>query len=340
MDNLLLFYLTNNDRFFVFEKFIQELQQIQKLKNVFLLIINSNDDSSNYNNYLSKTSINYKCVSVNCPKSDYLPKVRYAIEYSKINNYKYIMKCDNDIIIPKYTFDYLLDNLNLLDNNLTLSPILSTGIPSIEYFIDSFCSTDEAILVRNEFKKCVFYDQPGIFDYSYLNNLINEWDYNLFFKSLKNMSDKLVTIDNNGRTTCGHNKFYMGMHPIRHGFGNDIINDLIIKNKDTFFKNKECSIIDRVFPYLCDMCFLISTYNYNKLINIDNLIIDGCDEVPLNRYSWNNNIKHLIINNGYAIHITYNWRWFLNNKDGGSNIDKPTEDILTYEERFINMLYS
>ena len=88
------------------------------------------------------------------------------------------------------------------------------------------------------------------------------------------------------------------------------------------------------------MCFLISTYNYNKLINIDNLIIDGCDEVPLNRYSWNNNIKHLIINNGYAIHITYNWRWFLNNKDGGSNIDKPTEDILTYEERFINMLYS
>jgi len=53
----------------------------------------------------------------------------------------------------------------------------------------------------------------------------------------------------------------------------------------------------------------------------------------------NNNLKHLIVKNGYAIHITYNWRWFLNNEDGGSNIDKPIEDILTYEENFINQLY-
>jgi hypothetical protein len=303
------------------------------------------NDSSEYEKLLSSTFIEYNCVTVHCPKENYLPKVRYTIEYAKNNNFKYIMKCDNDVIIPTYTLNYMLDNLHILDENLTLSPTLSTGIPSVEYFIDSFLSADEATSVRNEFKKCVFFEQPSIFDYRQLNSFMsymNEtdtWDYTSYFKTLKRISDNIINNDITGRTISGYNKYYMGIHPIRHGFGNQQINDLIIKHKDLFFKTKECSILSKPFPYLCDMCFLINTYHYDKLINIDNLIIDGCDEVPLNRYAWNNNLRHLIINNGYAIHITYNWRWFLNNKDGGSNIDKPMETILEFEEKFIQELY-
>ena len=343
MTNLLLFYLTNNDRYFVFDKFILNLQKVQKLSSVLLLIVNTNPDSSKYEEVLSKTNINYKCVHVDCPKWDYLPKVRYAINFAKANQIKYIMKCDNDIIIPVYTFDYMLNNLELLDTNLSLSPSLSTGIPSVEYFIDSFFSEEEVLSIRNEFKRCTFFEQKDIFDYRPLNTCSIEstaWDYNMYFSKLQHMSNTMTAINNNGKTSSGHNKFYLGNHPIRHGFGNSLINDYIIKHRDEFFKDKECSILDEKFPYLCDMCFLISTYNYDRLIHIDNLIIDGCDEVPLNRYAWNNNLKHLIVKGGYAIHITYNWRWFLNNIDGGSNIEKPTEDILTYEEDFINRLYS
>jgi len=87
------------------------------------------------------------------------------------------------------------------------------------------------------------------------------------------------------------------------------------------------------------MCFIISTTNYDKLLNIENLVIDGCDEVPLNRYSWKHKLPHLIVNNGLAIHITYNWRWFLNKLDGGSNIDKPENSLLDYEHEFIIKLY-
>jgi hypothetical protein len=346
MDNdILIFYLTNNDRYFVFERFINELKMIKKINNIYLLIVNSTSDSIKYDKFISNTPIKYECITVESTKCNYLPKVATAIQYAKSNNFKYIMKCDNDIIIPTYTFDYIMDNLELLDNNLTISPTLSTGIPSVEYFIDSFLSKEEALIVRNEFKKCIFFDQPGIFDYRQLNSFMdcmnetNSWNYNAYFKTLQKCSNSLIQYDNTGRTFSGHNKYYMGMHPIRHGFGNQEINNYIIKYRNKFFMKKECSFTDRSFPYLCDMCFCISTYNYDRLINFDNLIIDGCDEVPLNRYASNNNLKHLIVDNGYAIHITYNWRWFLNNIDGGSNIEKPTEDILLYEEKFINNLY-
>ena len=110
MNNLLLFYLTNNDRYFVFEKFIHELQQVKRIDNILLLIVNSSKDSTRYEKYLSKTSVQHVCTSVESPKENYLPKVAYAIEFAKTNDFKYIMKCDNDIIIPTYTFDYLMNN--------------------------------------------------------------------------------------------------------------------------------------------------------------------------------------------------------------------------------------
>jgi hypothetical protein len=343
MDKLLIFYLTNNDRYFVFEKFIHELQQVKRIDDILLLIVNSSKDSTRYEEYLSKTSIHYMCRTIDCPKENYLPKVAYAIEFAKQNGFKYMMKCDNDIIIPTYTFDYFTENLHLLDTNLTLSPLLSTGIPSVEYFIDSFLSEDEALEIRKEFKKCMFFEQRGIFDYRPLNYCTlkaKTWNYKSYFEKLKELSEALKPINHSGRTELGHNKYYMGIHPIRHGFGNSQINDYIVKYKERFFSEKECSILDESFPYLCDMCFLISTNHYDNLISRDDLIIDGCDEVPLNRYACNNNLKHLIVKDGYAIHITYNWRWSLNNESGGSNIDKPTEDILTYEEKFINNLYT
>lgn len=344
MNNLLIFYLTSNDRPFVFERFLDELIKLKNKNIIKLLIVNSNSDFSFYEERLKKTDILFEIVEVNCPQSNYLPKVTYAIEHAKLNGYKYILKYDSDVLIPSYTLEYMIENLDKLNNEsaLTISPTLTTGIPSVEYFIDDFLSDEESILVRNEFKKCVFHIQEGIMDYTPLNSQTiqnsGEWNYNEYYKLLNSYINNLPEIGNN-RTINNYCKFYKGIHPIRHGFGNELINNLIIKNKERFFSDKKCSLFEDDKPYLCDMCFIISTHNYDKLINHENLIIDGCDEVPLNRYSWKYNLKNLIVKSGYAIHITYNWRWFLNQIDGGSNIEKPNISMNEYEQNFINKLY-
>ena len=319
--------------------------KLKKLKEIKILIVNSSNDLDFYANSLSDTGLSYDLASVQCPPSDYIPKVKYAIEYAKNNGHKYIMKFDNDVIVPAYTLDYIIDNTEYLDDdrNLTLSPTISTGIPSAEYFIDDFFKPEYTSLIRAEFKKCAFHIQDGIMDYTPLNkhtiNNENNWDYKKYYSDLNSYMDG-ITDNGSGRTPDNYCKFYKGIHPIRHGFGNSLINDGIIENKDIFFSKKECSIIESPeSTYLCDMCFVIRTDKYDTIINYSNLIIDGCDEVPINRFSWINNSRHLIIKSGYAIHMTYNWRWNLNNINGGSNIEKPEISLDEYESNFIKSLY-
>jgi hypothetical protein len=329
MDKTLVFFLTANDRYFIFDKFIDEINKCAKetVDKLFFLIVNSSSDMTYYNHKLSKHSLNFECVLVPCPQSNYLPKVQYAIHYASINNYKYIFKCDNDIIIPAYTLDYIMQHISLLDTTyLTLSPNISTGLPSVEYFIDEAFSPDEALAIRSEFNKCRFNNQPGVFDYRILNTITDKWDYNTFFNELRLLPT-----------------FFKGTHPVRHGFGNDLINDLIIKYKDTIFEKKNCSIIADDPPYFANMCFFISTIAYNNLMNREQLIVTGCDDIPLNRYAWKYNLKHGIISHGYAIHIAYGWRWAVNNTKTGDdyvNINCPTKTLIEYEQLFLNRLYS
>jgi hypothetical protein len=345
MDKLLIFYLTSNDRYFVFDKVKDEIEKCDKIENIKLLVVNSNHDSSYYRENLTNSKIDFDCAYVDCPQSNYLPKVRYAIEYAKTNGYKYILKLDNDVIIPTYTINYILSKIDVLDDDsvLTLSPTISTGIPSVEYFLDDFFTQEESLDIRKEFKKCLFHIQEGVMDYTPLNSFSVEnsgdWNYDEYISGMNSYMDNLTDIGN-GRTPEGYCKFYKGIHPIRHGFGNTQINDGIIKNKERFFSEKECGIIKtKNSTYLCDMCFVIKTDIYDRIINKENLIIDGCDEVPINRFSWYNGLSHLVVKSGYAIHITYNWRWSLNNQNGGSNIDKPELTLDQYELNFINSLY-
>ncbi len=345
MNKLLIFYLTSNDRYFVFGKFIDEIKKMKNKEDVKILIVNSSNDLSFYDNELRNSGLDYDLAGVECPQSNYLPKVRYAIDYAKTNGYKYIMKFDNDVIVPAYTMDYIIQECELLndDSTLTLSPTISTGIPSVEYFIDDFFDPEYANEIRREFSRCVFQVQDGIMDYTPLNqhtvNSQEPWDYINYYRSINSYMDGLTDIGN-GRTINNYCKFYKGMHPVRHGFGNKLINDGIINNREKFFASKDCKPIRAEYStYLCDMCFVIRTDKYDKIINHENLIIDGCDEVPINRFSWINNLNHIIIRGGYAIHMTYNWRWYLNEVDGGSNIEKPENSLDLYEMDFIKSLY-
>ena len=292
---LLIFYLTDNRRHFTFPHFVSMLNTSKHKEKWELLIITHTNDNEYYIEILKKYDINYKTINVETD-NNYLRKVHTACSYATENNYPYVMKCDNDIFIKSNTLDYMIDNLYLLENNkhLTIGPVLTSGIPGIEYFKEQFLDEETQKNIEQLFLNTHFYDRDGA-NYYFLNKHTKEslkWKKDSFFESIKNM-----------------NHHYKGLHPIRINEDALIfLNNYIISHKKRFMEQNDLSIIDNDnSPYLCNSIFCIKTETYKKIIMDNSLYVDGFEEVPLNKYCWKHNMNHLFIKNGYAIHMYYNW---------------------------------
>lgn len=293
---LLVFYLTDNRRHFTFPHFIEMLKTSERKNKWKLLILTSSNDSDFYISHLKNGDISYDIKQVQ-EHNNYLVKVKLASCYAENGGFPYVMKCDNDIFLKAQTLDYMIDNLNLLENSkhLTIGPVLTSGIPGIEYFKEQFLDEDSQKHIEKLFLKTKFYNRDGAV-YDFLNNNTlnsSEWNKNNFFKSVKSM-----------------NHHYKGIHPIRINEESlQFLNTYIINNKERFIKKHDLSIIDYdSSPYLCNSIFCIKTDTYQKILANKSLYVDNFDEVPLNKYAWNNNMNHLFVKNGFAIHMYYNWK--------------------------------
>ncbi len=337
---VLLFYLTSNDRYFIFEEFVKSLNDSGVKSHIYLLIVSSVNNFEIFKFIISRYDISHDIVCVPCPWHDYLPKVRFAINYAVANDYKYVWKCDNDMIIPEYTFRALVESVSLLDDpkNLALVPAISTGIPTIDGFCESFLKENEKVELFSEFRRCVFTNMQDVFDYTYLNDFMakfDNWNGTEFYSELKRLSSSMQVSPKTGRTVEGYLPDYLGMHPIRYGYGNDLLNRYIISRAEFLYAEKpfypellECN-------YLCDMCFIIRTSYYQHLIQKENFIVDGCDEVPLNRMRWKYKLNFIVLKNAFAVHPTYNLKWKINIDQGGGHIDAPLISLEQYEAQFL-----
>lgn len=292
---LTIFYLTSDSRHYTFNYFVNLLKSSNRKNEWSLLILTHSNDEAFYNNGLNGTGIRFN--TLNVPSHDnYMTKVKYAVEHAENNNTPYLMKCDNDIFITSQTLDYMIDNLSILDNSthLTLGPTLSSGIPGVEYFITQYLSESEKNTLNNKFLETQFYNRDGAV-YTHLNEFTTNssvWDKNSFFENVRYMEHH-----------------YKGIHPIRINYDAiHYLNTCILDNKDKFFKTIPTSLIlNDTSPYLCDSIFCIKTDIYKKIIYDSSLFVDAYDEVPLNKYAWNNSMKHAFVENGFGIHILYNW---------------------------------
>jgi hypothetical protein len=294
MNKLLIFYLTDNKRHFTFNHFCDLLNYSKHKEHFKLLILTHTNDTLFYNNNLSHTNINFDIVQVE-HNDNYMKKIETAVQYAETNNYEYMMKCDNDIFIHGNLIDYFIENLHLLKDskNLTLGPILSTGIPSVDLFIDQFCNDSEKEYLYKLCKNTKFEFTCHV-DYSPLNQFtINSetWNLDNFYEGVKQL-----------------NHYYKGIHPVRVNFQLlDEINKIIIREKDKIFNSGDFSTISLKRPYLCNSIFCINRDVYKSIINDKSLFVDPFEEVPLNKYAQNNNLNHLFVNNGFALHLIYNW---------------------------------
>jgi len=291
---LLLFYLTDNGRHFTFPHFVKLMNESNLQDKWKMIVLTHDDDLNFYKNMMNTTTIQHDVFSFSS-HHNYLQKVRFAIEYAKNNSFLYMMKCDNDLFYRGLTLDYMVENLHLLDDpaNLTLGPLLSSGIPCIEYFMNDFLNESERNVLEHKFLETRMEDLWGA-TYTQLNqHTINAstWNGQEFFQAVKQTSH-----------------YYKGIHPIRVNLDAiKYLNQCIIHNKDEFYKDKELSIIyDSSSPYLCNSVFCIKTSTYETIVYDSTLYVDDFDEVPLNKYAWKMGTNHLFVKNGYGLHMYYN----------------------------------
>jgi hypothetical protein len=262
------------------------------------LILTHTNDISFYKEHIKNNEdINAIYHNVDCEHNNYLVKVNYAIQYAETNNIQYMMKCDNDLFLKAQTLDYMIENLHLLEDrkNLTLGPVLTSGIPCVEYFKEQFLDSNSTEILNQLFLQTQIYDMFGA-NYSALNEYTlnaQSWNKDNFFNGVKNL-----------------NHHYKGIHPIRVNEESlNFLNNYIIQEKERFLSDQELSIInDDKSPYLCNSIFCIKTDIYKEVVNDTSLYVDCFEEVPLNKYCWKNECSHLFVKNGFAIHMYYNWK--------------------------------
>jgi hypothetical protein len=224
---------------------------------------------------------------------DYMEKIQYAANEPS----RYSIKMDSDVWCSWETLDYWIENIEFLDEKdvITLSPISSSGIPSVDWYVDRLFPRAKRDEIYNLFKKIRFPADMNGADYTSLNKYTvdnpGEWNPDEFNEGV-----------------CALNHYYKGIHPMRMSKEAQCkINDYTIEHIEDFFEPKNLSIFKSNRHYLCPQFNSMRTELWREIINRKDLFMDAWDEVPIALYSQQNKLKHCFIDNGFSQHIIYTW---------------------------------
>lgn len=309
---LAIMYLTCDTRHFTFPHFVKHLSQSKHLDEIVLLVLTNTNDSEFYENILKGTKISYLIRQFE-EHNNYMNKVFFTLQFTESYEIPYIMKHDNDIILGAPLYDYLFENLSVLEDekNIVLTPTLTTGIPTCDLFMKDYLTTEEQKHVSDLFKEYRFGPLWGT-DYTSLNtytvdNPLTAWDSSEFYKGVHKIPHH-----------------YKGIHPVRmHERAILTLNEYVIKYKDRILSKDEYSLdFDSESPYFCDSIFCIKRSVYETFLSKRELYVDPFDEVPLNKWRDINKLNYVIVRKGTAIHFMYNC----------------IDNYLYHEKRFIDSL--
>lgn len=224
--------------------------------------------------------------TINNDNSPYMSKIESFLQ----TDCDYSCSMDEDIMLNQYLWDYLIENISILDddNNLFLSPLISNGIPAVEMFLEDFCTESDRIKMEKIFLNTKIPNLWGA-NYQLLNKNRDHWSVDYYTDVYK------------------INHFYKGIHPVRVSYDAHIELLRIIKDNINKFLIKgdyKLEVLER--PYFCNSFFFIKTKTWKNIIRNKSLFKDDYDEVPLNLYKDINNLKMVFVRQGFCLHMAYN----------------------------------
>lgn len=248
---------------------------------------------------------------------NYMQKISVALDETN----KYSVKLDEDCFISNHVWDYIIENIDVLDDedNFILTPMLSNGIPHTDRFVESFVK--DPWMVGAIYRNYLNQEMPnGLWgaDYTPLNAYTikaNFWNSKAFFEGVSNL-----------------NTYLKGIHPIRICAKSQLLlNNYIAENFDRLISKHDYNIKEFTEPYYTTSTFIIKTEDWRSLLKVGSY--DSFDEIQLNIYRERYNKKFLYIENGFGIHTIYNTIY------GNKNIwNIGMEDGYTYEVEFVDSI--
>ena len=297
MKTITINYLANErTQYFkpMFNQLIKIKDENKKKINVNMLVSKPHDENIDIK-LLTDNGIEAEIIYLPESGRHYMCKVENAVKISG----DYIISLDEDVFLNNHIWDYMIENCDILDDdkNLLFSPLLSTGVPTVDWFIEQFFDEEERNLLFEKFKNTYIMESnctpPGC---GVLNKCTidsdKEWDSEYFYKETK----KLAT-------------HYKGIHPVRVSEElQSLLVDLVLKHKDKLFQKMDYELFfnnDR--PYFCNNVYMIKTSTYRKIIDDASLFVDKFDEVPVNTFRKIHNLNMVFIKNSFGVHPSYNW---------------------------------
>jgi hypothetical protein len=214
----------------------------------------------------------------------------YKIQQSIKTDCEYSCSMDDDIMISNYLWDYIIENISILDNtkNLFLTPVISNGIPSVDMFIYDFCNKQETRIMHDIFKS-THIDNMWDVNYSTLNYEKSKWTLE-FYEHVRKL-----------------NHYYKGIHPMRVSKDAHMeMAKIVCRHHSQLLYDNDYKMRCYKFPYFCNSFYFIKTDIWKKIINDRTLYRDLYDEVPLNLYREIHDLDMVFIRNGFCIHMAYN----------------------------------
>ena len=285
-------------------------ERTQYFKSIFgqlIKIKDSNKEKINVNMLVSKPhddNIDIKLLTDNgieaqiiyLPESGrhYMCKVENAMNIAN----KYTISLDEDVFLNNHIWDFMIENCDVLDDdkNLLFSPLLSTGVPTIDWFVEQFFDEEDKNLLFEKFKNTYIVESnctpPGCGVLNKCTIDSDKWDCENFYNEVKKMPT-----------------YYKGVHPVRVSDElQSLLVDLVLKYKDKLLKKMDYELFynnDR--PYFCNNVYMIKTETYKKIVEDSSLFVDKFDEVPVNKFRERHNLNMVFIKNSFGVHPSYNW---------------------------------
>jgi hypothetical protein len=229
---------------------------------------------------------------------DYVHKMAIAQQTQT----EYICKWDDDVFINRYIWDYMIENVNILNNpNISvLAPTLSNGMPSIELFIKDFLTESETKLVNEMFIRDNI--DPNIFGcnyelvYNYISKL-DSWNGDQYWEVIQSSNPTL------NRNVPWFYSIVKGVHPGRFSYDyNMFIANHAIQNKNLILDKHEYYLDQYITPYFCNNIFIAKTKFY---LDAQKLFFDHWDEGQLTLFANELGKSPIYVRNCYGIHMAY-----------------------------------
>lgn len=256
-------------------------------------------------------------------QNNYIHKMMTALQLAEQNRYEFMLSMDDDIFMPPAVLEYMLrhthvlgstpiasDSTNQQSGCYYLTPTLSSGIPTVGMWAQSFLTMEQ----RKQIEKCYaanIFGQYAHNTYHTLNPVPNPWNEWKFYESVKN------------RVRTHKMK---GIHPVRvNNTCMDQLHSMVLANlgnywmKSVDFSSNETSTDQGKFsakmtikvlgydkiPYLCNSVYAIRTEVYRRMMNREELA-HRYDELPANLDAQERGMQHCIVDGAFVIHPGYN----------------------------------